>query len=277
MSNVNRYFDTKIAKEFDTDTAIILYNIQFWIDFNSKNKSKEHFYEDKYWTYNSADAFTEVFEWLTEKQIRTRLNKLVSAGYLVEGNFNKKFGDRTKWYALTDRSSQTGTNNLPNGHTEVTKREHRSYQMVTPLPDNKPDKKPNINIEKKSSKQKHNAIALEKEEHVEILNYYNMLFSPNRPSKDKSWYENADYWLETYSLEEIKLAIKNWNAYPHWSKRDGKINGLTFLFRKFNTAREKVNYIDEMLKLDMKPKVEDKLTKQQLIDSKWEELYRNAI
>jgi hypothetical protein len=131
--------------------------------------------------------------------------------------------------------------------------------------------------DKNSSKQKHNAIALEKEEHVEILNYYNMLFSPNRPSKDKSWYENADYWLETYSLEEIKLAIKNWNAYPHWSKRDGKINGLTFLFRKFNTAREKVNYIDEMLKLDMKPKVEDKLTKQQLIDSKWEELYRNAI
>lgn len=136
------------------------------------------------------------------------------------------------------------------------------------------ENKTDIYIEKKSKKQKQDI--LESTEHIEILNYYNMLFSSNRPSKDKSWVDNADYWLQTYTLDEIKLAIKNWHTYPHWSKKDGKVNGLTFLFRRFNTAREKVNYIDEMLKLDMKPTVEDKLTKKQLIDSKWEEMYRNA-
>ena len=144
MSKVNRYFDIEVARELGTDEAIILYNIQFWIELNAKNKSQEHFKENKYWTYNSSDAFTEVFTWLSAKQIWIRIKKLVKAGYLEEGNFNKRFGDRTKWYALTSKSDQMGITISQNGNTEFPKWDDRFSQMGRPLPDINPDTKPDI-------------------------------------------------------------------------------------------------------------------------------------
>jgi len=153
MTKVNRTFDIEIAKEFDTDTAIILHNIHFWIDLNQKNN--ENFIDGKYWTYNSAGKFTEVFEWLSEKQIRTRLNKLIKAGYLEEGNFNKRGGDKTKWYSLTNQSDQmvTCTDQMVTCSSQMVSDTDQmvtaTSQMVTPLPDINTDIKPDINTDER--------------------------------------------------------------------------------------------------------------------------------
>lgn len=94
-----------------------------------------------------------------------------------------------------------------------------------------------------------------REEHRQILDHYNVLFRPKRPSKDISWIKNANYWLNIYSVDEIKLAISNWYKYPHWSKDSSNKNKceLAFLFRTKNKAGE-CNYIEEMLSMDLKTK-----------------------
>ena len=70
-------FDGKVAKEYGVNAAVILYNLDFWI---KKNKGNErHFYDGTYWTYNSTKAFKEVFGFLTEKQIKICLKKLIDS------------------------------------------------------------------------------------------------------------------------------------------------------------------------------------------------------
>lgn len=254
---VSMTFDAQIARKFDTDTAIILHNIQFWINLNQKNN--ENFIDGKYWTFNSAGKFTEVFEWLSEKQIRTRLNKLIKAGYLEEGNFNKRGGDKTKWYSLTNRSDQmvTCTDQMGTCSSQMVSDTDQmgtaTSQMGRPLPDINKDINKDINTDvyvqekKEKKKLKNKSIDDLDVTEKEILDYYNALFRPNRPSKDVSWKNNLNFWLKDYSVEDIKEALTNLSKYDHWSKKNG-VPTLTLIFRTRNTNGE-ANYIDQLLAL----------------------------
>jgi len=133
MSKVNRYFDSEVAREVGTDSAIILYNIQFWIEKNQANKT--HFYDGKFWTYNSIQAFQKIFDWLSIQNIKTCLKRLEERGYLITGNFNATAYDRTKWYALGNKCI---SENQPIHLLELTNGLVSSNQ---PIPYIKPDKK----------------------------------------------------------------------------------------------------------------------------------------
>ena len=54
--------------------GIILFNIRFWINKNKANN--RHFYDGKYWTYNSIPAFAKLFPFLSEPQIKRALKRL---------------------------------------------------------------------------------------------------------------------------------------------------------------------------------------------------------
>ena len=128
---VTMSFDNDVARDLDVNSAIILQNIVFWIAKNEANQ--KHFYEGRYWTYNSIRAFSELFNWLSEKQINNCLAKLIKHNYLTVGNFNKTYYDRTKWYSVNP-SYQMGKSILPNGEMDLTKRANGFDQMVKPIP-----------------------------------------------------------------------------------------------------------------------------------------------
>ena len=124
-------FNPLIAKEVGIECAILLYNIEFWIEKNKANN--KHFYEGKYWTYNSTKAFAELFPYMSERVIYKAIQKLIENGYLIKGNFNQNSFDRTCWYALGDKidnsigenpNYQMGESILPNGKMENTKWEN---------------------------------------------------------------------------------------------------------------------------------------------------------
>ena len=99
-----------------------------------KNRTKEkHYYEGKYWTYNSVKAFGEQFPYLSADQIRSALKKLVNQGFIEIGEFNNSSYDRTKWYCV---NPQVELGKIPNGAGENPK----------PIPDSKPNKKTNPKI-----------------------------------------------------------------------------------------------------------------------------------
>lgn len=98
------YFDTAIAADVGINAAIVFENIKFWINHNEKNG--KNLKEGKHWTYSTQKELSEQFEYLSVKQVRTALEKLETAGYIVKGNFNRSGYDRTCWYALGEKGQQ---------------------------------------------------------------------------------------------------------------------------------------------------------------------------
>ena len=91
-------FDEEIAKKYGVNEAIFIQNIFFWQRTNEANE--KHFYDGRYWTYNSIKAFTEIFSFWSIKTIRNIIDKLEKLGVLVSGNYSKSTYNRTKWYSL---------------------------------------------------------------------------------------------------------------------------------------------------------------------------------
>ena len=91
-------FDPEIAVQVGVNSAVVYRNLVFWVRHNEANR--RNFHEGRYWTYNSLAAFDEQFPYLTAKQIRTALDKLVEAGLIVKGNFAEDRFKRANWYSL---------------------------------------------------------------------------------------------------------------------------------------------------------------------------------
>jgi len=138
-------FDTDVAVDVGVNAAIIYKNIQFWCEKNRTNRQNEH--EGFYWTYNSIQAFSEQFPYLSPKQIRSSLMILEEKGYIRSGNFNNSPYDRTKWYAdiRVDMSPST----CPKGQMKIVDRENQIAPQGQPIPDINTDINTDISTRKK--------------------------------------------------------------------------------------------------------------------------------
>lgn len=119
-------FDKDVARDVGTNAAIIYSNIIYWCAHNKANN--KHYYEGRYWTYNSINAFNNLFDYLSPKQIRTCLKKLKDNGYIITGNFNANKYDRTIWYSCK---------------MDLPEKENVNYQKGKAIPNSKPNTKPN--------------------------------------------------------------------------------------------------------------------------------------
>ncbi len=133
-------FDVNIAKKYGIEEAILLNHLYFWIEKNRANN--KHCYDGYYWTYSSKKAFTDLFPYLTERQVDYALKKLLDDGMIMKGNYNKSGYDRTLWYAIT----KNGYSILQNCQMEETNLSNRNDENVEPIPDIIPDNNTDINI-----------------------------------------------------------------------------------------------------------------------------------
>lgn len=129
-------FDTDIAVKYGVHSAILFNHISFWIAKNEANGV--NFYDGNYWTYNSREAFSKLFPYMTARQISYALDKLIEAGLIETGNYNNSAYDRTLWYAITDK----GKSILQNCQMETQKMLNQNDENVKPIPYKKTDKKP---------------------------------------------------------------------------------------------------------------------------------------
>lgn len=146
---MNYSFDINIAKEYGVNEAIMIQNFLFWIIKNKANGKNQ--FDGHTWTFNSVNAYSQLFPFWSAKQVRTILLSLIEKEVLIKGNYNKKGYDRTTWYAFKSENKflslyQNGKSILPNGQMDVPERKNEFAQMGQPIPDinkdNKQDKKP---------------------------------------------------------------------------------------------------------------------------------------
>lgn len=93
-------FDVYIAKKYGVGAAVILHHIAFWVQKNESNGTNYH--DGEYWTYNSYKAFSDIFPYLSEKQIKAAIKKLKDAELIKIGDYNDDRFVRPLWYTLTE-------------------------------------------------------------------------------------------------------------------------------------------------------------------------------
>ena len=94
-------FNVELAKEYGILEAILLNHLWFWIKKNKANNT--NYFDGSYWTFNSTKAFSELFPYASERQIKYALKHLREEEIIKVGNYNKDTRDRTLWYAFTEK------------------------------------------------------------------------------------------------------------------------------------------------------------------------------
>jgi hypothetical protein len=142
---MNHSFDVDIAVKYGVNAAILLNNIYWWIRKNKANN--RHYHDGCYWTYNSRTAFTELFPYLSERQIKTAMDKLIADGVVKTGDYNTDKWKRPTWYALTKK----GWALLQNGSIDDTKMSDRDSEDVPSYTDINTESKTDTSISCKSA------------------------------------------------------------------------------------------------------------------------------
>lgn len=214
-------FDVEIAKEYGVNCAIILKNIHFWVMKNEANE--KHFHDGRYWTYNSVKAFSILFPYMGDKQIRNALTTLEKEGLLLVGNYNEDTRDRTKWYALTEKAyciCQKG-----NSHLSERANDNNNINNTDSKSDINTDNKPSSTDEAETEIERDFQIIRDLYPHsrwgsrIEALSRYKQWISKQGKSVDGKRYhltrEQVYYAIESYVDEKTKQCkeIEYWKTF----------------------------------------------------------------
>ena len=97
---MEHHFNVGLAKEYGIEESILIHNLYYWIKHNVANK--KHFHDERYWTYNTADAFAQLFQYMNSSKIYRVLKSLEDKNIIIKGNYNEDKHDRTNWYSFTN-------------------------------------------------------------------------------------------------------------------------------------------------------------------------------
>lgn len=137
-------FDSVIAEKHGINEAVFIHNIFYWINHNKANN--KHYYEDRFWTYNTKKAFIKLFPFWSYEQVRKIVKNLSTNGVILTGNFNENTWDKTTWYSLSDEmvsyyenllnpnknaSVKNHTSNCEKPHIELGNNTHRTVKNHT--------------------------------------------------------------------------------------------------------------------------------------------------
>lgn len=81
--------------------ALILQVIHGWCRYNSiqPEKANTHLHDDMWWMYMKQKEWAALLK-VDPKTVGSYMNRLSGQNVVLVGNFNKRKGDRTKWYTL---------------------------------------------------------------------------------------------------------------------------------------------------------------------------------
>lgn len=153
---------------------------------------------------------------LTEQQVRTALNKLISTNEITKESTNQytiiTIINYDKYQANNQQPTKRVTNEQPTDNHSL------------------------IKINKNKKKNKYISEDLER-----LVKLYNQIFEKNI-SSTKGFEGNYEYWKEIHGIEKIQQALENASKDKFWKDK----MTLTILFRRKNTNGEAVDYIEDL-------------------------------
>lgn len=144
MANENEFFVVSVedTKKYGIIQASIIGRIRMWCEYNKKNKVKDRFHNNEWWSgFMKADVLSEQLG-IPTKTIEKHLALLIKSNVIIKDVFNKKKYDRTSWYRVnpfppieethTLQKGKTISSNRVNGNTTI--EEMDIPQMGEPIP-----------------------------------------------------------------------------------------------------------------------------------------------
>lgn len=211
-------FDIEVAKQVGIIAAVLFQNIAYWCQHSQANGTNYH--DGYFWTYNTVKAFKTIFPYLSSSQIDTGIKKLVDAGLIIKGNYNKSAYDRTTWYAIT---------NYGKSIFEKSKMEIAEIENGFP-PNRKPI--PNINSDVNAIDKPDNSISSIDDDFSKFWAAY-----PRKDGKQdaiKAWKSlkpNSD--LQRVILDDIRRRMESGGAWYKTEKRFIKMAGAYLRGRRW--------------------------------------------
>lgn len=98
MSKENHSFSIDLACKVGINAAIILQHLAHLHKICLGNGA--NWKHGRYWLNKSIRAFSIIYPYLTNKEIRGALDKLEQTGYILSAKIADNHFDRTKWYSL---------------------------------------------------------------------------------------------------------------------------------------------------------------------------------
>lgn len=199
---MNHSFNVRIAERYGVHAAVLLNNLEHWIEKNRANG--KHFYEGNYWTYNSRRAFAELFPYMNARQIDYALKKLIDDGVIITGNFNQIAYDRTLWYAITKK----GYSILQNCEMDATKLENGNDEIVEPIPDVITSiKHTDINTDRKRGK---TASRFTPPTLEEVVEYCRQRQNGIDPERFYDYYTSNGWKVGKNGMKDWQAAVRTW-------------------------------------------------------------------
>lgn len=248
---MEHHFNVELAKEYGILEAVLLNNLQFWIEKNRANGT--NFHDGNYWTYNSAKAFSELFPYASQKQIRKALQNLIGEGIIQTGNYNKNPYDRTLWYSFTEKGNRIfQTVNL-----DLSKMENGNDIEEQPIPNNKTYNKTD-NKFKESKKEESNNTQKQQVEiseelkqmqkEIELLKAENEKLKTKKEKPKKQTKSYDEQIAEYTGNEELQNALKAFVQMRSFIKKPMTEYGLKLLLNKLSkigrTDAEKIAIVN---------------------------------
>ncbi|KLU74224.1 hypothetical protein [Clostridium botulinum] len=98
----------ELAQIIGLNEAIVLQQIEYWININETARKESAYQDGFYWTYNTIDEWQEQFPFWSYDTVKRTLLKLRKKEILITNRFNKKEYDRTLWYRIDyDKLNET--------------------------------------------------------------------------------------------------------------------------------------------------------------------------
>jgi len=100
MDNKIYSFSTNDAIEHGVDSAILLHNIRYWLDYARAHDEMEQ--DGYHWMFMTASKMQKIMPFWSANKIQKMLKTLVENGILITGEYNKSAWNRTKWYTMQE-------------------------------------------------------------------------------------------------------------------------------------------------------------------------------
>lgn len=96
-------FDVQVATVLGLHEAIIIHQIQYWINIYKTKEAADHFRDGRWWVYNTYEEWQAQFPFLCLRTIKYIIKKLSSYGIIIKtSQYNKMGIDRTNWYSVDE-------------------------------------------------------------------------------------------------------------------------------------------------------------------------------
>lgn len=95
-----RIFSMDLAVRIGLNEAIVLNQIDYWLNVFEERKDADHFQDGRWWVYNTIKEWQDNFPCFSERTIYTILKNLRDLGVVETANYNQAGYDRTLWYTI---------------------------------------------------------------------------------------------------------------------------------------------------------------------------------